>query len=740
MLIVSFLIGCFSVCESPIHGISSTKEIYEVCSIPDEQTEIECLADIKADSVTDRATLYKACGLDSFIDETKFLFAKDNMLKATKAILYLNKKNVEGATALFNNVTAESIYRTDLSYVQNSRGESPVVPENTELTTNVMAIEGLGTGGEFELWGAKTPLQSPWIVVDDTLNLQTIRHHLSRKDTESLHFVFQDKGLHYITLHQPSRGPVEDLFWENNALSEVKGEASRLLLHAPSATKLIDILPSLSNIKQDVELAITSHPCTSISGMECHEGSSSMHTYYIDQVNNDYSCVEPAICRATKGTWLHANQTCRSHGKRLPTLEEAQDSKISQVFWTSEWSKKDSEGKTVCGDLFPCRKANPMKFLSNGSELFPSSLNNGPIVCALDYPARFATKENPSFSFALKDITIPALTPNPELAEIARTTIRHDDLEDKGICGEDVRERWIESLRKAGGGRSTTQCRDPFSYVTPNEPLRYIWAPYFNNIGGGYAGVGSDQNYDFISVAKSTWAWLYDYDPNVYRLHKILKPMILKAESPDEFLALFEDGNIGTTTDLIANYYKDESSIDQNKLIRFFTGYRHKLRTHYHRSKIGIKEMPSFGWLANPDNYAYIRTMHQQNRIIPVAGDMLASNGLRSIGDAAKKMNIPIRIFYTSNAPTAWGGAITNAYKLNVTNFPFDRKSVVLTTFNSGGFNQTGYWHHNIANGLLMQERIGSGYYINQHLSWDRLPTRHEDMTTTALLTNVFEE
>ena len=62
--------------------------------------------------------------------------------------------------------------------------------------------------------------------------------------------------------------------------------------------------------------------------------------------------------------------------------------------------------------------------------------------------------------------------------------------------------------------------------------------------------------------------------------------------------------------------------------------------------------MPSFV-ASESENYTYIRTMHQQNRIVPVAGDMLADNGLRSIGDATKKMNIPIRIFYTSNAPTA---------------------------------------------------------------------------------------
>ena len=47
-----------------------------------------------------------------------------------------------------------------------------------------------------------------------------------------------------------------------------------------------------------------------------------------------------------------------------------------------------------------------------------------------------------------------------------------------------------ESKRR--GGRSTTECRDPFPYLTTNEPRGYIWDGYVRDLGGGYIGVGSD--------------------------------------------------------------------------------------------------------------------------------------------------------------------------------------------------------------------------------------------------------
>ena len=738
MLLFSYILGCSPICKKEVSGLHSVSDVLNACSIPTEITEISCLSGIQDDSLPSRLTAYEQCALEKYIPKKNYIFAKENAIQATKIMLYLQEKKVENTDNLLAKLLNEVLFPTEIPYLSEKKGVSPLVEPGSVFTTNVSNIEGLGNSLKYPLWGTQNKLASPWIVLDENLTIQTVRHYLASAETEKLHFVFQDQSLHYITIHAP-QNTAEDVFWENGALSSFPESATRLRLHVSNQETIRSLLPSLTSISIPIELSIDAAPCSKIEGMTCYEGNTNLHTFYIDE-NPVENCIEPAVCQHKKGTWIYANATCRSHGKRLPSLKEAQKHNSKDVFWTSDWSELDKDGNVICADIYPCSQKQQKKFLSDSSKKNSATEHSGPIFCALDYPTTFSTKETPPFTFALAQKEVSPLLPEPEQAKIAEETIRHDNLNDKGICGEDAKEKWTEKLRQAGGGRSTTVCRDPFSYVTPNEPMRYIWAPYFNNLGEGYAGVGSDQNYDFIAVAKSRWAWLYDYDPNVFRLHKILKPIILHAKDPQEFVSMFNSKNKDKTIQIIKEFYASSSELDQNILVRFFTGYQTKLQGHYTRSLTPIKEMPSFGWLANPENYQYIRTMHQQNRIIPVAGDMLGENGLRSIGDTAKKMNIPIRIYYTSNAPTAWGGQITPNYRKNVASFPFDHQSVVLTTYNSGGFGQKGYWHHNIANARIMQYRINSGYYTNHSLIWDRVPTPHGDMTTVALPTAILGE
>jgi len=54
------------------------------------------------------------------------------------------------------------------------------------------------------------------------------------------------------------------------------------------------------------------------------------------------------------------------------------------------------------------------------------------------------------------------------------------------------------------GGGAKLHCREAFSYVTTNEPSQYVWAPFVKNLGGGYVGVGADQAYGLIALARSS--------------------------------------------------------------------------------------------------------------------------------------------------------------------------------------------------------------------------------------------
>jgi hypothetical protein len=308
-----------------------------------------------------------------------------------------------------------------------------------------------------------------------------------------------------------------------------------------------------------------------------------------------------------------------------------------------------------------------------------------------------------------------------------------DNLKKKGICGKSVRQHWGENVQK--GGRSTTRCRDPYSYIRSNEPRRHIWAKHFANLGGGYVGVGSDQSYDFIAIARSEWAWVFDYDPNVVRLHRILRPLIKVAKTREELVAFFDRDNKDKAIELIVASEEDE---DQSKMLRrFYEGWRYRLDTHYRRSLRPSTTRGHFGWLAHEDHYQWIRALTLQDRLVWLPADMLGKKSFQAIGAAAKKMEIPIRVYYTSNAPTAWGGQITDDYRANVGALPMDEQSVVLGTFNNGAFGQRGYWHYNVMNGLLFQERMALAGYTSSHVTrgpvWDRIPGDDRDLTLCGL-------
>ncbi|MBM4282891.1 MAG: hypothetical protein FJ137_19785, partial [Deltaproteobacteria bacterium] len=57
-------------------------------------------------------------------------------------------------------------------------------------------------------------------------------------------------------------------------------------------------------------------------------------------------------------------------------------------------------------------------------------------------------------------------------------------------------------------GRSFADCRDPRSYLKTNEPKIGVVLPWVKDRGGGYTGVGSDQNYTFVAHARAQWVWL----------------------------------------------------------------------------------------------------------------------------------------------------------------------------------------------------------------------------------------
>jgi|GEM_PF-346016 len=390
----------------------------------------------------------------------------------------------------------------------------------------------------------------------------------------------------------------------------------------------------------------------------------------------------------------------------------------------------------LCDGAFPCKG---QRILRGGSWYWPKHRTRGShrrleklktgshrlgMRCATENP--YLTAYPPVHLSESREAPSALETPNDDALR-AFASVPDDPIEDKKICGAKVREHWGEA--QAEGGRSETTCRDPFPYIMTNEPRSYLWNDYVENLGGAYVGIGSDQNYSTIAAARSQWAWVMDYDPRVVKNHRRVFALIEAAPTPDEFIAFFSPAGRKKALKVIDAAFEDEALRKRQRA--GFLATADKLHPYYQEKRKANAKAGDYGWLARDENYAYIRTLLQQGRLRVIGGDLLREGGaLAKVGDAARALGVPVRIYYTSNAPSSWGGEVTDAYRANVLGLPMDHRSVVLQTNSRGGFKQTGHWHHSVSWGPFHQKRIAKkGYNTIPKLLEDKIPGHHGDVT-----------
>jgi len=57
----------------------------------------------------------------------------------------------------------------------------------------------------------------------------------------------------------------------------------------------------------------------------------------------------------------------------------------------------------------------------------------------------------------------------------------------------------------------------------------------------------------------------------------------------------------------------------------------------------------NWAFLANDENYRFVRTMQQKNLIIPIVGDFAGPKAIRAVGQYLKEHNAAVSVFYISN-------------------------------------------------------------------------------------------
>jgi hypothetical protein len=287
---------------------------------------------------------------------------------------------------------------------------------------------------------------------------------------------------------------------------------------------------------------------------------------------------------------------------------------------------------------------------------------------------------------------------------------------------EDLDVAKIKHCSRSGDARH--DCRDPHSYVFTNEPEQSLFAPFVKNKGKAFVGLGADQAYGFVAAAKSEWAWLFDYDPAVVRVHYMIRAVALASPTREDFVKHFTEGMAKTTTELLKKalaepVYAGSKPLDpaeQAATVESFRIARSALHEHFKRHarpSPGVKSN-EFSWLRTDESYLYIRTLYQQGRILAVKGNLLTEVALPSIAKAAKSLGTTVRVYYTSNADDQW--SITDAYRRNFVGMPFDAETVwAHTVLPRGKVHKTGEWVYVVHDGLDAQARLKSAGWEMLH-------------------------
>jgi hypothetical protein len=231
-------------------------------------------------------------------------------------------------------------------------------------------------------------------------------------------------------------------------------------------------------------------------------------------------------------------------------------------------------------------------------------------------------------------------------------------------------------------GEEEDRITTPIHYVQTNERRHDVWFPYLADKRGIYVGVAADQNYTLIGVAKSEFVFLMDLDWRVSELHRAYEVLIEASEDPKTLHQRFHEDSADASAKLIEDGLR--GTVDDDRLRQIVTSWRGARETVYrHLAKVIERDEAGVmtSWLSNPEYYAHIRKLYQNDRVRFLVGDLTGPKTLTTIGKAAEGLGLPVTVLYLSNAEEYYD--YTSQYRASIKALPTNENSIVLRTIYS---------------------------------------------------------
>ena len=224
-------------------------------------------------------------------------------------------------------------------------------------------------------------------------------------------------------------------------------------------------------------------------------------------------------------------------------------------------------------------------------------------------------------------------------------------------------------------------------YPASNERRIDLFMSRIQDLGGGYIGVGTDQNFSFIAKAKSECAFLMDFDSEIVKVNQVHLFFWNLSKNYLEFKAFWDPKNKKTSQLLI----QQQGGTLVNELLDGFKlghtsnwVFNRLNELDYMHQKFGLVTFAH-----SEAEFQHIKKLIEKKRIRAVVGNLLGDKTMDNISFALKQIKCPVRILYTSNAEEYF--SFPPAFRKNILNLYTDEKGVLLRTITSGTKNKWGY-------------------------------------------------
>ncbi len=231
-------------------------------------------------------------------------------------------------------------------------------------------------------------------------------------------------------------------------------------------------------------------------------------------------------------------------------------------------------------------------------------------------------------------------------------------------------------------------------YVQSNETRHDLFAPFIAGRRGAYVGVGSDQNYTMMAVARSEVAFLLDIDYRVVDLHRMYEVLIERSETPRDLVDAWHARNEDRSRSALAEAFGELPERERSRILRGFMVGRETVYRHLERVIARTRDGAPSTWLSDPEHYAHIRAMYTGDRVRMMPGDLTGSASLQTAAAACKALGVPVSVLYVSNAEEYFKYA--PQFVANIEAMPFDDGGMLLRTIYNKKWAHADLWAYQV--------------------------------------------